>query len=108
EVDLGELAQQQAGMAGKLGAVDQREQRVGARHQFSFGLDQDAVGLQQAALADGGSTDEHPARVEMIETIIVERAQNDVLLGEYAAAGHSQLDVGLAHQRVDDMQRISQ
>ena len=108
EIDVIQSAQQQTRLGAEFGTVDQRDQRIRARHQFALGLNQNAVGLQQSPLADGGGADEHFAGVKVIEAVVIEGAENDVLLGKYAAAGHGQLDAGARQQGADDVQGVGQ
>ena len=81
-----QAAQDQASLLGELGAVGQYDQFFGLADQALFGLDQQRVRFHQPQQRQAVHAHEHLGGVVVLGNVVLERAQDDVLLAVDGAA----------------------
>ena len=103
-----ERAQDQARAAGEFRRVDEEHQFLGLVDQLLLGLDQQRIALHDADRTDALRAHEHAARIEIARHVVLEGAEDDVLLAIDGAAGHGDGVLGIAQQVLGDGERIGE
>ena len=101
-------AQNEAGAFVKLRRVDQDDEFISLVNQLLFGLDQQWIALHQPERTQPLRAHEHAARIEIAGHVIIEGAEDDVLLAVDRAAREHHGVLRVLEQMLGDRKGIGE